>query len=765
MSDFSKSFLTEDRWNKADAPQVFVAAFGKHPGWDDHIEDLGLETPSLVLAKNLLYTQGIGGQIDSGAWEKLEAGQRIASFDHLLLWQRGDQFLLGNLWSSTDGKGRGRYPMVLCAHCIAAPLSWAIQTVLPALERMRQECQAARTANEVKAILSRGTAELRKAFATGAPSDIPLTPAERKTFLDCDAFGPQGEGWRRILHQITSQMSGYVSAQGSRGAELLPQQIRLPQCAPAGRSLALWREFFDLVVNRAAPLLLIAATGQKWIDATVGEPGTHEFFSLLADESKLPLASAIPYNMDEGVKRRADELANLFLTGAKTSGMASAQTTPKAAPLPTPKKSRRNVFLLGGVALVAVAVLAIVLRVLQSTPPSTLTATTQTPAVTNTAAVAAEQEKIRAQAQAEAEARVTAEAQALAKAQADAAAKAREEAAAAAEARKKAEQIADENRRAEAQARVEAQAKAEAELARKQAAEAAQREQERQAAEAKAREVAEQQRQHQLAQEVAFQASREEEQKRAAAAAAAVAPPPIVSQNSNSNLSVASVVEPPAKSDTPMTADRPGFDNTIGIAFVWVPDFPGTAHGAGVGKFEITQREYEQVMHANPSTAPGPDLPVQNVTGYDATNFCATLTDLEYSAGKLPKDWKYTLPSEAQFAYLSKDTRLEDSVTSHNLPKKRTAPQPVGSSGKTNNFGIYDVRGNVWEWCLAQDVGLVPLGGAFDGITETGAWATLGQGARENNLKPQMADNNTGFRVIVVPTAPVTPMHPPQSPK
>jgi formylglycine-generating enzyme required for sulfatase activity len=379
--------------------------------------------------------------------------------------------------------------------------------------------------------------------------------------------------------------------------------------------------------------------------------------------------------------------------------------------------------------------------------------------------VAAEQEKIRAQAQAEAEARVTAEAQALAKAQADAAAKAREEAAAAAEARKKAEQIADENRRAEAQARVEAQAKAEAELARKQAAEAAQREQERQAAEAKAREVAEQQRQHQLAQEVAFQASREEEQKRAAAAAAAVAPPPIVSQNSNSNLSVASVVEPPAKSDTPMTADRPGFDNTIGIAFVWVPDFPGTAHGAGVGKFEITQREYEQVMHANPSTAPGPDLPVQNVTGYDATNFCATLTDLEYSAGKLPKDWKYTLPSEAQFAYLSKDTRLEDSVTSHNLPKKRTAPQPVGSSGKTNNFGIYDVRGNVWEWCLAQDVGLVPLGGAFDGITETGPWATLGQGARENNLKPQMADNNTGFRVIVVPTAPVTPMHPPQSPK
>ena len=69
MSDFFKKFLVEDtRRLGQNGKYVGLAAFGKHPGWDDHVEDLGLETESLNLAKTLLYVNGIGGQIDSGAW-------------------------------------------------------------------------------------------------------------------------------------------------------------------------------------------------------------------------------------------------------------------------------------------------------------------------------------------------------------------------------------------------------------------------------------------------------------------------------------------------------------------------------------------------------------------------------------------------------------------------------------------------------------------------------------------------------------------------
>ena len=54
------------------APAAYLSAFGKHPGWNDHIDDLGLDTDALVTAKRLLYVQGISQNIDAGAWDALE---------------------------------------------------------------------------------------------------------------------------------------------------------------------------------------------------------------------------------------------------------------------------------------------------------------------------------------------------------------------------------------------------------------------------------------------------------------------------------------------------------------------------------------------------------------------------------------------------------------------------------------------------------------------------------------------------------------------
>ena len=53
------------------APRVYIAAFGKHPGWNDHMDDIGLVTESLVEAKRSLYVQGVASQIESRACEAL----------------------------------------------------------------------------------------------------------------------------------------------------------------------------------------------------------------------------------------------------------------------------------------------------------------------------------------------------------------------------------------------------------------------------------------------------------------------------------------------------------------------------------------------------------------------------------------------------------------------------------------------------------------------------------------------------------------------
>src|SRR5947208_3276593 len=79
MAAFIKSLSRFLGTSSKPEPALYLAAFGKHPGWNDHLDDLGLDTDALINAKRLLYIQGISQNIDSGAWDKLEAAPAEAS--------------------------------------------------------------------------------------------------------------------------------------------------------------------------------------------------------------------------------------------------------------------------------------------------------------------------------------------------------------------------------------------------------------------------------------------------------------------------------------------------------------------------------------------------------------------------------------------------------------------------------------------------------------------------------------------------------------
>jgi formylglycine-generating enzyme required for sulfatase activity len=134
-------------------------------------------------------------------------------------------------------------------------------------------------------------------------------------------------------------------------------------------------------------------------------------------------------------------------------------------------------------------------------------------------------------------------------------------------------------------------------------------------------------------------------------------------------------------------------------------------HGFYISQYEVTQWQYQEVMGSNPSSSTGdPNRPVETVSWYDATNYCAKLTDQERAAGRLPSGWVYRLPTEAEWEYACRAgttnrfsfgddpsyTKLGDYAWYDANCGGQT--HAVGQK-RPNRWGLYDMHGNVWEWC------------------------------------------------------------------
>jgi formylglycine-generating enzyme required for sulfatase activity len=124
-----------------------------------------------------------------------------------------------------------------------------------------------------------------------------------------------------------------------------------------------------------------------------------------------------------------------------------------------------------------------------------------------------------------------------------------------------------------------------------------------------------------------------------------------------------------------------------------------------LGRTAVTQGQYQAVMGTNPShfTAAGRDAPVEEVSWDEAMAFCAKLTEREKAAGRLPAGYTYTLPTEAQREYACRAGTEGpfagdlDAMAWYG-PNSGGTTHPVGTK-QPNGWGLYDMEGNVSEWC------------------------------------------------------------------
>ncbi|MEO8425537.1 MAG: formylglycine-generating enzyme family protein [Verrucomicrobiota bacterium] len=190
-----------------------------------------------------------------------------------------------------------------------------------------------------------------------------------------------------------------------------------------------------------------------------------------------------------------------------------------------------------------------------------------------------------------------------------------------------------------------------------------------------------------------------------------------------------------------------------------------------MGQHEVTQGEYLAVMGSNPSAATGDtNRPVEQVSWDDAQSYCLKLTALEVAAGRIPPTSLYRLPTEAEwesaaragstnrFSFGDDPDYVHLGEHAWFAANSDGTPHPVATK-QSNPSGLYDMAGNVWEWC--QDwYGSYPGGtrtdptGPASGIERVirgGSYyydGWLCRSAARNAFRPGTRSPQIGFRVV-----------------
>jgi len=181
-----------------------------------------------------------------------------------------------------------------------------------------------------------------------------------------------------------------------------------------------------------------------------------------------------------------------------------------------------------------------------------------------------------------------------------------------------------------------------------------------------------------------------------------------------------------------------------------------------IGKYEVTQKQWKEIMGKNPSKFKGDNRPVESVSWNDVQDFIKKLNRKTGKYYRLPTEaeWEYAARGGVETIHESSQTKYAGSNNIDNVAWYTGGKTHNVGTKQANKLGIYDMSGNVWEWCNDR-FGSYSSGsqnnpqGASSGsyrVYRGGSWISGARGCRvanRYNYSPNCSDNIIGFRLAL----------------
>ncbi|WP_245546402.1 formylglycine-generating enzyme family protein [Methanomethylovorans hollandica] len=253
----------------------------------------------------------------------------------------------------------------------------------------------------------------------------------------------------------------------------------------------------------------------------------------------------------------------------------------------------------------------------------------------------------------------------------------------------------------------------------------------------------------------------------------------VVSQNTKVVTSSLAATDNKTITNTGYQENMETYTNSIGMEFVLIPSgefemgsddrYPGEmpVHEVTIknayylGKYEVTQEQWVEIMGDNPSKFEGDSNPVECVSWDDVQEFVKKLNAKEGTD-------KYRLPTEAEWEYACRagtattysfgddESKLSDYVWYYENAGSKTT-HPVGQKNP-NPWGLYDMHGNVWEWCQDRwhhsyngaptDGSAWEADGTSSRVIRGGSWNRLVGSCYRYGYVQDSSINDLGFRIV-----------------